>query len=185
MTRFAGFAALVLASTVWAACDVGTVLANTSGDGGSGSGSGSDTGSDCPPAQATPNAAHMHAAGGTSNAGMACIVAGCHLDGAGGAPIFNYAGTVFNAGGAGPAAGINVLITLGGTTKKWLTDADGNFYVEDPLQAAPTLTMQATTKVCQTPTAMSGALGTGNGNCNAAGACHGTGGAQGKITGML
>jgi hypothetical protein len=174
MTRFAVFAALVFASTVWVACDVGTVLANTATDGG-----GSDTGPDCPPA-ATPAAAHMHIVGGTSNAGMACIAVGCHLDGSGGAPIFNYAGTIYNAAGTGPAGGINVLITLGGATKKWLTDADGNFYVEDPLQAAPTATMQATTKVCQTPTAMSGTLSAGNGNCSAAQTCHG--GTEGKIT---
>ncbi len=177
MTRFAVFAALVFASTISVACDVGTVLANTNNpDGGSGSGSGPD----CPPA-ATPAPAHMHVVGGTSNAGMACIVAGCHADGAGGtAPIFNYAGTIYNAAGSAPAGGINVLITLGGATKKWLTDADGNFYVQDPLQAPPTATMQATTKVCQTPTAMSGTLGAGNGNCSAAQTCHG--GTEGKIT---
>ncbi|MEO8842034.1 MAG: hypothetical protein ABI591_08370 [Kofleriaceae bacterium] len=179
MTRFVVFAALVLGSTLWVACDVGTVLANSSTDGG-GSGSGSGSGSDCPAASATPAAAHTHAVGGTSNAGMACIAAGCHLDGTGGAPIFNYAGTIYNAAGTGPAPGINVLITLGGTTKKWMTDADGNFYVPDPLQAAPTATMQATTKVCQTPTAMVGALGAGNGNCSSAQSCHG--GTEGKIT---
>lgn len=125
----------------------------------------------------------MHIASGTSNAGMACIAAGCHLQGSTGtnAPVYNYAGTVYNAGGTA-VGGINVLITVGGTTKKWLTDTDGNFSVQDPLQAAPTATAQATTKVCQAPTAMSGLLGAGNGNCNAAGTCHGVGGTQGKIT---
>jgi hypothetical protein len=187
MTRIALVVALVFAPTIWAACDVGTVLANSTNDGG-GSGSGSGSGiMDCPPAQATPNPAHMHIVGGTSNAGMACIAAGCHLDGTTGtnAPVFNYAGTVYNTGGATPAAGINVLITLGGTTKKWMTDADGNFYVQDPLQAAPTATMQASTKACQTPTAMSGVLGAGQGNCSASGTCHGVGGTEGKITGTM
>lgn len=184
MTRIAVVVALVFASTVWVACDVGTVLANSTGDGGSGSGSGSGI-MDCPPAQSPPNAAHMHIVGGTSNAGMACIAAGCHLQGSTGtnAPVYNYAGTVYNTGGATPAAGINVLITLGGTTKKWLTDADGNFHVADPLQAAPTAQMQASTKACQTPTAMTGVLGAGQGNCSASGTCHG--GTQGKITGTM
>ena len=190
MTRIAVVVALVLASTVWVACDVGTVLANSTGDGGSGSGSAT---LDCPPAQSPAPAAHMHIVGGTSNAGMACIAAGCHLQGSTGtnsqtglpAPVYNYAGTVYNTGGATPAAGINVLVTLGGTTKKWLTDADGNFYVTDPLQAAPTAQMQASTKACQTPTAMSGVLGAGQGNCSAAGTCHGTGGTEGKITGTM
>ena len=184
MTRIAVVAAVIFASITWAACDVGTVLANSTGDGGSGSGT--NTGVDCPAPQATPPMAHMHTVGGTSNAGQACIVVGCHLDGAGGtAPIFNYAGTVYNATGTAPAAGINVLITLNGATKKWLTDTDGNFYVQDPLQAAPTLAAQATTKVCQTPTPMSGALSTGNGNCSAAGTCHGSGGGEGKILSQM
>ncbi len=174
-------AAVIVASITWAACDVGTILANE----GSGSGSGTDTGVDCPAPQATPSPAHTHTVGGTSNAGQACIVVGCHLDGSGGAPIFNYAGTVYNSTGTTGAAGINVLITLGGTTKKWLTDADGNFYVQDPLQAAPTLAAQANTKVCQTPTPMSGALSTGNGNCSAAGTCHGSGGGEGKILSQM
>jgi hypothetical protein len=187
MTRIAVVVALVFASTVWVACDVGSVLANSTGvDGGSGSGI-----MDCPPAQATPTAAHMHIVGGTSNAGMACVAAGCHLQGSTGtnsitglpAPVYNYAGTVYITGGGTPAAGINVLITLGGTTKKWLTDADGNFYVADPLQAAPTAQMQATTKACQTPTAMVGVLGAGQGNCSAGLTCHG--GTEGKITGTM
>jgi hypothetical protein len=185
MTRIAAVVALVLASSAGVACDVGTVLANTSGDGGSG-----DTGPDCPAAQSPPTPAHMHAAGGTSNLGMSCISSGCHLTGMTGvgAPVFNYAGTVFNAAGSGPAAGINVLITLSGATKKWLTDADGNFYVEDPLQAAPTTLMQATVKVCQTPTSMVGTLAAGNGDCNAGGTCHGSVsplGTEGKITGTM
>jgi hypothetical protein len=185
MTRIAVVVALVLASSIWVACDVGTVLANSSGDGGSGGSSGPD----CPAAQ-TPVPAHMHLAGGTSNLGMSCISSGCHLTGMTGsaAPVFNYAGTVFNATGSGPAGGINVLITLNGATKKWLTDADGNFYVEDPLQAAPTALMQATVKVCQTPTPMTGTLAAGNGDCNAGGTCHGSVspiGTEGKITGTM
>jgi hypothetical protein len=185
MTRIALVVALVLASSVWVACDVGTVLANTSGDGGS------NATPDCPAAQSPPIPAHMHIVGGTSNAGMACVSAGCHLQGSTGtnsvtglpAPVYNYAGTVYNTGGTTPAAGINVLITLGGTTKKWLTDADGNFFVADPLQAAPTALMQASTKVCQTPTAMVGVLGAGQGNCSATATCHG--GTEGKITGTM
>ena len=39
-------------------------------------------------------AAHIHAEGGTSNAGLACRAAGCHLAGGGG-PTFTFSGTVY------------------------------------------------------------------------------------------
>jgi len=160
---------LLLVTLVFAsACDVGSVLANTGADAG---------GSDCPVGTATPP--HMHAAGGTSNQGMACIVAGCHADTSKGESIYNYAGTVYDSTGTTGVGGIYVLVTLGGVTKKALTDSDGNFYIPDPILAVPTALMSASTKVCNGPTPMTGVLVAGQGNCSQAGTCHG--GSQGKV----
>jgi hypothetical protein len=153
------------------ACDVGTVLANTAPDGGG-------SGVDCPTGL-TPLTPHMHTAGGTSNPGMACIVAGCHADTSKGQSVYNYAGTVYDPTGATGVGGIDVLVTLGGVTKKALTDSDGNFYIEDPILAAPSALMSASTKVCNGPTPMVGVLVAGQGSCNQTGTCHG--GTQGKM----
>ena len=187
MLRFAAVVAALTSSVTFVACDVGSVLANSSGDGG---GSGSDE-SVCAAAATgmlipTP---HTHALGGSANTGSACVASGCHGDGSNGAPIFNYGGTVYNAGATAGAAGIGVLITLSGVTKQYVTDAEGNFYAEkgDPHALdAPTTTNQANTKVCNgtaaaTPTPMAGSLGAAQGNCSASGTCHGTGGSEGKV----
>src|SRR6185312_2928651 len=95
MSRICVIVSLLFAS----ACDVGTVLANQGGggDGGGSGGSGSGGGSNCGDLVSPAPPAHMHTAGGTSNAGQACIAAGCHLDGMNGtgAPSFSYAGTVY------------------------------------------------------------------------------------------
>jgi hypothetical protein len=167
MMRCALLVTLVFAS----ACDVGTVLANTAADGSTG-------GSDCPTGL-TAGIPHMHAAGGTSNQGMACIASGCHDASTQGQPVYNYAGTVYDASGATGVGGINVLVTLGGVTKKALTDSDGNFYISDPILAAPSNLMAASTKVCNGPTPMTGVLVAGQGNCSATGTCHA--GSEGKI----
>jgi len=185
MTRITVIVSLLFAS----ACDVGTVLANQGGGGdggtgGSGSGSGSGGGSNCGNLVSPAPAAHMHTAGGTSNAGQACVASGCHLDGMTGtnAPSFSYAGTVYTtAAGTTPAAGSTVFITAAGTTRKLIADTDGNFYEDPGLLAAPTNQATASTAATQCPTStpMVGALVAGGGNCSAAGTCHG--GSEGKI----
>jgi len=164
------------------ACDVGTVLANQSGDGGGGSGSGS--GSACGDLVSPAPLKHTHIAGGTSNAGMACVASGCHLEGMTGtnAPAYSYAGTVYTtAAGTTPAAGSTIFITSAGTTRKLIADSDGNFFIDPLLLASPgnqiTTNTQATQ--CPTITPMVGALVAGGGNCSATGTCHG--GSEGKI----
>ncbi|HEY6034221.1 MAG TPA: hypothetical protein VIV58_08180 [Kofleriaceae bacterium] len=181
MTRMFVIVSLLFAS----ACDVGTVLANQGGGGDAGgSGSGSGGGSNCGNLVSPAPQAHTHIAGGTSNAGVACIAAGCHLDGqmGAGAPSYSYAGTVYtDAGGATPAAGSTMFFTAAGTTRKIVADAAGNFFVETALLAAPTNQATANTSATQCPTIspMVGSLVQGGGNCSATGSCHG--GTQGKI----
>lgn len=176
----------VIVSLLFAsACDVGTVLANQGGGGDAGgSGSGSGGGSNCGNLVSPAPEAHLHTAGGTSNAGMACIAAGCHLDGQMGtnAPSYSYAGTVYtDAAGTTPAAGSTVFVTAGGTTRKVVADAAGNFFVDTALLAAPTNQATANTSATECPkiTPMVGSLVQGGGNCSATGTCHG--GSQGKI----
>jgi hypothetical protein len=182
MTRITVIVSLFFAS----ACDVGTVLANQGGGGadGGGSGSGSGGGSNCSNLVTPAPDAHTHLAGGTSNAGLACMDAGCHNSATPGtnAPVYSFAGTVYtDATGATPAAGSTVFVTAGATTKKLLADKDGNFYIEAALFPAPTNTATANTQATQCPTVtpMVGALVQGGGNCSTTGACHG--GSQGKI----
>jgi len=180
MTRMFVIVSLLFAS----ACDVGTVLANQGGGGDGGGSGGSGSGSNCGNLVSPAPDAHTHIAGGTSNAGMACIAAGCHLDGmmGTGAPSYSYAGTVYtDAAGTTPAAGSTIFITAAGTTRKVVADAAGNFFLETALLAAPTNQATANTSATQCPTItpMVGALVQGGGNCSTTGTCHG--GSQGKI----
>jgi len=182
----------VIVSLLFAsACDVGTVLANQGGGGdggnggsGSGSGSGSGGGSNCGDLVSPAPAPHLHATGGTSNAGQACVASGCHLPGSTGtnAPPFSYAGTVYTtAAGTTPATSAVVMVTNAGTTRKLIADSDGNFYEDPALLAAPTNQATANTAAtaCPTSTPMAGALVAGGGNCSAGGTCHG--GSEGKV----
>lgn len=166
--------ALAFVALIAAGCDVGSVL-GAAPDGGGGSGSGA--GSNGCIASGTPPTAHVHIAGGTSNAGQACIALGCHLAGntGTGANAFTFAGTVYSTTGGGPVAGANVVVNLGTSKVTTVSDPDGNFYGTGPV------TFPATTLVTSCPSlrSMIGQLATGGGNCNN---CHRPGGPTTPIT---
>jgi hypothetical protein len=175
---------VVLCSLWFAACDVGSVLEHAGGDGG-GSGSGSGSGSDdpataCGSAGQTAPAAHMHATGGTSNAGMPCLASGCHGPTPSG-PAYSYAGTVYEADKTTPKPAATIFIFIGGKSTRLLSDMGGNFYAEPLSAAAPSNTMAASTTatLCPTIQKMNGGLVGGGGNCNSS-SCHAAG-AQGPI----
>jgi len=160
---------LVFVLCAVAACDVGDVTLNHSGgDGGAtdSSNAGGDSGNGCVNAQ-TPAAAHTHAAGGTSNAGMDCVVSGCHGTPPGtGASTFTFAGTLYTSSAASaPKTGATIQIKFGTTTYTAISDMAGNFYNSLPL------TFPATTDAtsCPSLTPMLTALATGQGGCNS---CH-------------
>jgi hypothetical protein len=153
---------LLVSSLFAAACSVGEIAS----DGGGG-------GSACVDRIMPAGEAHVHAAGGGTNAGVACVVSGCHLDsGPGtGAPGFQFAGTLYKPGGTAPSAGAVIRIkSSAGIEVKGYTDSDGNFNISAGALANP---FPATTNAtaCPTSTPMVGALTTGGGNCNADG-CH-------------
>lgn len=156
----------VIASLFLAACDVGSALppGGSQPDGGTG-------GSGCVNAISPPRTGHVHAAGGTSNAGQACLLSGCHLAtslGVGALP-HDFMGTLYTGSdGTTTVPGATVEIMTGGATLTATTDADGNFY------ASGNLTFPATTLATSCPSlrSMVGQLQTGGGNCNN---CHRTG----------
>ena len=165
----------VIFSLVLGACDFG----ESPGAGGADA-SGSGSGSDCENVAAAPFAAGHH------NPGMGCrSTAACHNAALGlgtGAPEYSVAGTVYkDTAGTMPYPGATVLVTMGGTTKKFVTADNGNFWFVPALQPAPTAAMTAMTSAsaCPTTKPMSGLLVNGGGDCNS-GACHAVG-AQGPI----
>ncbi|HEX3762477.1 MAG TPA: hypothetical protein VHW23_27435 [Kofleriaceae bacterium] len=177
--------ALLLSSLVFSACtvgEVGSTSSNNSGtDGGTGgSDGGSATGANvCVDRLATPDAAHLHLAGGTSNKGQNCIAAGCHLNNSlgAGAPGYQFAGTVYAAGTTNPSPGAVVRIVSGTTILQKYADADGNFYFEAP--ALPgAFTATTSVSACPTLTPMITQLVGGNGGgagANSCNLCHTTG----------
>jgi hypothetical protein len=183
MTRFAVVIAVTMSA---AACDVGSVLEHSAtGDGGG-------SGSNCENLVATPPPDHPHTApvdaAKPTNAGQGCMTAaGCHNAGLGlgaAAPEYSWAGTVFkDAAGTMPYAGATILVTMGGVTKKLIAGDTGNFQITPALFAGPDTGTpgNAIGSVCPSATPMVGTLITGNGNCGAAGTCHGPGGSQGPI----
>lgn len=164
VAKFGELARLLAVMFALASCDVGSVLPETGPDGG-GSGSG------CVNA-ATPGPAHVHTAGGLSNAGQTCIAPGCHLEGnlGTGASIFGFAGTLYtSAAGTSVLSGATIQVKSGTQTLSAVSDADGNFIFRG------SLTFPATTLATQCPSAipMIAPLNTGGGNCNN---CHRPGG---------
>jgi len=146
-----------------ASCDVGSVLGQSGTDGGDGAA--------CINA-ATPGPTHVHAAGGTSNVGLACIASGCHLEGnmGTGATAFAFAGTLYtSAAGTSILSGATIQVKSGTETLSAVSDLDGNFVLRG------TLTFPATTVATQCPSLipMIGSLSAGGGNCNN---CHRPGG---------
>jgi hypothetical protein len=158
----------ILAILALAACDVGTF----GPDGASG---GDDT--KCANRSATPATAHMHLAGGTSNAGQSCIEAGCHSVAAPGtnAPPYQFAGTLYQADGTTANAGAIIRINAGGTIAMATTDTGGNFHVSNMTLATP-FPSNTDATACPSLTRMMTTLSAGQGSCNggAAGACHDT-----------
>jgi hypothetical protein len=123
----------------------------------------------------TPLQAFQHPAGignGNSNAGLACVSSGCHLDGGQGAPLYQFGGTLYNTDGVTPSAGATVAVTSGGVTKTMVTDDAGNFYLDKGLGFANPFPAVARVTACPTITQMAGNLIVGGGNCNG---CHTTG----------
>ncbi|HEY0482269.1 MAG TPA: hypothetical protein VGD37_32335 [Kofleriaceae bacterium] len=178
---------LLLTSLLFAACTVGEVGTsnNTQTDGGTGiDGTGSGSNVNACANRVTPaDPAHLHTAGGTSNKGLNCIVAGCHLNNnlGAGAPGYQFAGTVYAAGTTNPSAGATVRIKSGTTVLTAISDADGNFHFPAAsLQGTFTATTDAT--ACPTVTPMVTQLvggGGGGAGANSCNLCHTTGaGAQ-------
>jgi hypothetical protein len=164
-------------SLLLAACSVGEV--------GSTAMMGGDAGptNDCVTRLMPPGAKHLHAAGGTSNQGQNCIVAGCHLNNqlGTGAPGYQFAGTLYQAGGTTPNAGAQVRIKAGTMTLTAYTDEDGNFsFAAGSLAGAFTANTDVT--ACPTVTKMVTPMVGGNGGgggANSCNLCHTTGaGAQ-------
>ncbi|HTL34668.1 MAG TPA: hypothetical protein VL326_16180 [Kofleriaceae bacterium] len=182
------------ATATFTACDVGSVIQNSTGtDGGNrmdtgGSGSGSGSSALCEQ-NATATAPDGH-----HNAGMSCIAANCHLTGqtGAGAPAYTYAGTLYTtAAGTTPMMGSTIFIKMGGTEKKVITAGNstpagaGNFWmtgapagIEPPTNAMTGNTKASDCSVAAMAVPMSGALVQGGGNCNN---CHRNGGTTSPI----
>jgi hypothetical protein len=112
--------AIATLATALVACSVGEVPLTE------GPGAGSNP---CVNRVAPPATGHIHLAGGGANAGQNCVAGGCHLTGAIGAnaPAYQYAGTVYAAGGQTPSAGATVQIKVGATVHTAVTDDAGTF----------------------------------------------------------
>lgn len=163
----------VLLSGLLSACSVGEVASPGPGMG-TGMESDAATSAACVDRIVPAVAAHNHGGvAGATNAGMACLVAGCHLavsPGAG-APGYQFAGTLYKPDGA-PNAGavIRVKSSMGMEVMAY-TDAAGNFAIA--ANSIPGNPFPATTNAtaCPKSTPMATPLTTGGGNCNSAG-CH-------------
>jgi hypothetical protein len=122
--------------------------------------------------------AHPHLAGGGTNAGLNCMVDGCHLPNNPGvnAPGYQFAGTVYKADGTTPSPGVTVRVNSGAMTVMAISDVAGNFHImAGSLAGAFTATSDVT--ACPTVTAMVTQLMGGNGGgagANACNLCHGT-----------
>jgi hypothetical protein len=100
---------------------------------------------------------------GHHNAGDACL--SCH-DGGGGATLFTWAGTLYNAasGGATIAGATIEIIDAKGIVDRVVTSSNGNFYSSTVL----TPPFSARASGCPNDTAM---VSKATGNCNSSG-CH-------------
>ena len=142
----------------------------------------------CADKSATPPAAFTHTAATAgpldSRKGMGCVTLGCHLEGqtGPGAPAYVFAGTVYkDIAGTIPQPGVVIrLFPTTGNTKtsvaKAITDADGNFYIQNPaLTAFPyntDVTACGADSVAQGIRPMVGIITKVEANCNAGNTCH-------------
>jgi hypothetical protein len=157
-------------------CSVGEVNLNGGGGGDGGGGGGGDGGGSAAICvdRGQVGVAHVHAAGGGTNAGQDCMAAGCHNAGGPGG-TFTAAGTVYKADKVTPNPGAAIRIMSGGQTYTAFADDAGTF------RFTQAITYPATTDVSACPDAvpMLGQLRAGQGACSLAG-CH-IAGAQGQI----
>jgi hypothetical protein len=174
------------ATATFTACDVGSVIQNSTGtDGGNNGtdsgGSGSGSAKACEEISASPPDGHH-------NPGQNCIAAGCHLPGQQGtnAPPYTYAGTLYTtAAGTAPVAGATIFVKLGASEKKVISATNGNFWMgpapaglDAPTNAATALTKASGCALAPMHVPMVGALVQGGGNCNN---CHRNGGTTSPI----
>jgi hypothetical protein len=159
---------VVISSLLLAACDVGEIPLDGTDGGNNAGGDSNGGGNGCVDTVTPAAAAHDHG-GGNTNAGMACINAGCHLAGGGG-PTFTFAGTVYSdTGGTTAKPGVTIKVEFGATTVSAISDTAGNFY---SMQAI-TLPAKTLATACPTVAPMVGQIVQGGGNCNN---CHRIGG---------
>jgi len=174
-------AALAL-SGLLVACTVGVAGPPNQGPDANQADAPADTAAACIDRSATPGIAHVHSAGQTTNAGMACIAGGCHdpQNLGPGAPGWQFAGTLYKSDGTTANAGaiIKVVAADGVSSKTAVADDAGNFYIPQGSlpQAFPA---QASATACPTLTSMTAPLTNVSapakgGNCNG---CHNGGAA--------
>ncbi|HEY4060154.1 MAG TPA: hypothetical protein VGM39_26250 [Kofleriaceae bacterium] len=134
-----------------AACEVGTIPSGTSDAPGSGSGS-----VDATPDAPDPNAcvdrvapgdisdAHLHMTGGTANAGQSCQQStACHAVNSTNMVSWLYSGTIYNAAGTAPQAGVTLRIKDPAHLDappilKATTDSQGGFHIDRAVATVPT-----------------------------------------------
>ncbi|HEY4181962.1 MAG TPA: hypothetical protein VGM90_34195 [Kofleriaceae bacterium] len=151
--RLAAASALASLLTL-AACEVGTIPSGTSDAPGSGSGSNVDAAPDAP----DPNAcvdrkaagaiddAHVHsvAAGGGTHAGESCQQStACHAVNSTNGVSWLYSGTIYNAAGTAPQAGVTLRIKDPAHLDappilKATTDSAGGFHIDRAVAQVPT-----------------------------------------------
>jgi hypothetical protein len=185
--------AVLLSALLFVGCtvgDVGTTSNNNTGtDAGTADSAPISNANGCVPKGVAADA-HMHQAGGTSNKGLSCVAAGCHLNGSLGtgadgtvAPAYQFAGTVYKPDGVTPYAGaiIPIYPNGGGAQVNLTADAEGNFYIGAggvpmafPATTAATVCPNITKMITQlmNTTAATGA------DCNF---CHKTSGTAGGV----
>jgi hypothetical protein len=182
---------LLLSSLLFAACTVGQV--GTSNNNGTDAG-GSNANNGCAEVISPAGDAHAHnGVAGATNAGLNCIVNGCHSNANPGtgtngamAPGYQFAGTLYKAGTNPlvPNAGATIQIKSGTMTLTAVTDTAGNFsFAAGSLPGAFNATTDAT--VCPTVTPMVTHLmgGSGGPGANSCNLCHAaTGGTTTPIT---
>jgi hypothetical protein len=127
---------------------------------GGGGGSGSNT-STCIQAATPPSSGHH-------NAGSNCQ--GCHT-GAGGAPLWTAAGTLYGAGGAALPGATVTIVDAAGKSIALVTAQNGNFWTGDAVQAP----LRVKASLCPSSASMSATAG---GACNS---CHTASGTPGRI----
>jgi hypothetical protein len=112
---------------------------------------------------------------GHHNAGQPCQ--NCHYTGAGGAPVFTLAGTLYGAstGGTGVVGATIIVTDANNVPHKVITGTFGNFWSTEHL-AYP---VHVSASLCPTTVPMGGAV-TGSGDCNSQG-CHSLGAPTGRV----